>query len=54
MNNSRRCDVCNVDVHGASFAKHFRCKKHLEKIRQNDMIIPADWLFKEPIQNIAN
>ena len=46
MENSRTCEVCNVDVHRASFVKHLRSKKHLENIEQNEMIIP-DWLFKE-------
>ena len=31
MENSRTCEICNVDVHRASFAKHLRSKKHLEK-----------------------
>ena len=46
MENSRTCEICNVNVHRASFVKHLRSKKHLEKIEQNEMIIP-DWLFKE-------
>ena len=53
MENSRLCDICNVNVHRASFVKHLRSKKHLEIIIQNEMIIP-EWLFKEgkaPIKN---
>ena len=46
MDNSRTCDVCNVNVHRASFAKHLRSKKHLENVEKNEMIIP-DWFFKE-------
>ena len=46
MENSRTCEICNVDVHRASFAKHLRSKKHLEKIEQNEMNIP-EWFFKE-------
>ena len=46
MENNRTCNVCNVNVHRASFAKHLRSKKHLENIEQNEMIIP-EWLFKE-------
>ena len=46
MENSRTCEVFNVNVHRASFVKHLRSKKHLEKIKQNEMIMP-DWLFKE-------
>ena len=38
--NRRKCEVCNVDVHRASHIKHLRSKKHLENIKQNEMIIP--------------
>ena len=48
--NSRRCDICNIDVHRASYMKHLRSKKHIENIKQNEMIIP-EWLFREPIEN---
>ena len=47
---SRRCEICNVEIHRASFAKHMNSKKHLENIKQNEMIIP-DWLFQEPVEN---
>ena len=53
MENNRTCDVCNVDVHRASYVKHLRSKKHLETEKENQMIIP-EWLFKEeqtPIKN---
>ena len=46
MENSRTCEVCNGNVHRASFVKHLRSEKHLENVEQNEMIIP-DWLFKE-------
>ena len=46
MENSRTCNVCNVNVHRALFVKHLRSKNHLEIIEQNEMIIP-EWLFKE-------
>ena len=46
MENSRTCEVCNVNVHRASFVKHLRSKKRLEKLNQNEKIIP-EWLFKE-------
>ena len=46
MENSRTCEICNVDVHRASMQKHLRSKKHLEKINRNEMIIP-EWFFKE-------
>ena len=48
--NSRRCDICNVDVHRASYNKHLRSKKHIENIKHNEMIIP-EWLFREPFEN---
>ena len=31
MENSRTCDVCNVNVHGASFVKQLRSKKTFGK-----------------------
>ena len=46
MDNSRTCEVCNVVVHRASFVKHLRSRKHIENLKQNEMIIP-EWLFKE-------
>ena len=48
--NSRRCDICYVDVHRASYAKHLKSKKHIENMKQNEMIIP-EWLIREPIEN---
>ena len=51
--NSRKCEVCNIDVHRASYVKHLRSKKHLEKIKQNEMIIP-ERLFQEPVENRIN
>ena len=46
MENSRTCEICNVDVHRASMQKHIRSKKLLENIKQNEMIIPKR-LFKQ-------
>ena len=46
MENRRTCEVCNVNVHRASFVKHLRIKKHFEIMIQNEMIIP-EWFFKE-------
>ena len=46
MENRRTCDICNVDVHRASIQKHLRSKKHIEKVEQNEMVIP-EWLIKE-------
>ena len=48
--NSRKCDICNVDIHRASYNKHMRSKKHIFNIKQNEIIIP-EWLFKESIEN---
>ena len=45
MENSRTCEICNVNVRRASFVKHLRSKKHLENIKQNEMI-KAEWFFK--------
>ena len=60
MENSRTCNVCNVNVLRASFPKHLKSKKHLENVEQNEMIIP-DWFFqeekspiKEKIQKVYN
>ena len=46
MENSRTCEVCNVNVHRASFVKPLRSRKHLENIEQNEMNIP-DWFSKK-------
>ena len=48
--NSRKCEICNIDVHRASYVKHLRSKKHLENIKQNEMIIP-EWVIQELIEN---
>ena len=48
--NSRKCEICNVDVHRASYMKHLRSKKHIENMKQNEMIIP-EWLFQEADEN---
>ena len=36
MEKCRRCEICYIDVHGASYAKYLASKKHLEKMRQNE------------------
>ena len=46
MENSPTCEVCNINIHRASLAKHLKSKKHLENIERNEMIIP-EWFFKE-------
>ena len=48
--NSRKCEICNIDIHRYSYVKHLRSKKHLENTKQNEMIIP-EWLFQEPVEN---
>ena len=48
--NSRKCEICNIDVHRASCVKHLRSKKHIGNEKINNMIIP-EWLFQEPIKN---
>ena len=47
---SRKCEICNVDVQRASYNKHMRIKKHIENMKQDEMII-SEWLSKEPIEN---
>ena len=53
MENSRKCEYCNVDVSRVSMQKHLRSKKHLEKEKPYEMIIP-EWLFKEEQTAIEN
>ena len=48
--NSRRCGICNIDIHRASYVKHLRSKTHLEYLKQNELNIP-EWLFQEPVEN---
>ena len=48
--NSHKCEICNVDVHRASYVKNLRSKKHLENKIQNGMNTP-EWLFQETIEN---
>ena len=50
---SRSCEVCNIDIHRASYVKHMRSKKHLENIKQNEMNIP-EWSIQEPVENKNN
>ena len=51
--NGRKCDIFNIDVHRASFAKHLKFKKHMENMKENDMIIPK-WFIQEPIETKIN
>ena len=48
--NSRNCDVCNVDVHRVSYAKHLRSKKQSYTEKQNEVIKPGG-LFQELFEN---
>ena len=48
--NSRKCDVCNIDVRRAFYAKHLRSEQHKETEKQNEMIIP-ERLFQESVEN---
>ena len=48
--NSRKCEICNVDVHRASYIKHLRNEKPIENMKKNEMIIP-EWLFQDPVEN---
>ena len=51
--NSRKCELCNIDVHRASYVKHLKSKEHLQNMKQNEMIVP-EWLFQEPIETKIN
>ena len=51
--NSRKCELCNIDVHRSYYAEHLRRKKHFENEKQNEMNI-TEWLFQEPIENKIN
>ena len=51
--NSRKSEVCDIDIRRASYAKHLRSEKLLENMKQKEMIIP-EWLFQEPIENKIN
>ena len=56
MENSRTCEIRNVNVHRASFVKQLRNENNLEKEKQNGLIIP-EYLSKEeqtPIKNLKN
>ena len=46
MEKTRRCEVCKIDVHRASYAKHLKIKKRMENMNQKEVFIP-EWFFKE-------
>ena len=37
MENSRICDICNIDVHRAFYAQQLSSKNDLEKEEQDDI-----------------
>ena len=43
IDNRRKCDLCNIEIHRASYQKHLRSKKHLD----NQMIIPQNFLNEQ-------
>ena len=49
MEISRRCDICIIDVHRASYEKHIRNKKLPGNDDPNELII-TEWLFQEPVE----
>ena len=51
--NSHKRENYKTDFHGTSYAKHLKSKKHLNKMKQEDMIIP-DWLLQEFNKNSKN
>ena len=50
MENSRKCDVCIINVHRATYANFLGSEKHLEKGKPEEMILP-ELLFREPNEN---
>ena len=44
--NSRKGEICDVDVHRASYAKHLRSETQMES-----EIIFQKWLYKEAVDN---
>ena len=41
---SRKCEICNIEINRASFAKHLRSQKRAE----NQMIIPSKFFDETP------
>ena len=46
MENSRTCDISNINAHRTSFVRHLRKKRQLESENQNEIIIP-EWSLKK-------
>ena len=51
--NSRKCDVCIIDVHRASYIKYLRSEKHIENMKKNETIRP-ERLFQKTVENKIN
>ena len=47
---SRKCEISDVVVHKASYAKHLRSKKKFKNEKLIELIIP-ERLFQEPVEN---
>ena len=45
-NSTRRCKICKIIVHRATYAKYLGSKKHIK----NDIMIP-DWFFQDLFEN---
>ena len=37
---SHKSDICNFDVHRAYYVKRLKGKKHMEIVKENEMMIP--------------
>ena len=46
LENTRRCENCDIDVHRASYAKNLGRKNHLDKMRQDETMMP-ERLYKD-------
>ena len=53
MQNSRRCDVCNIDNHRASYGKHLRSKKFEETLQKNPSIFSNETNKVKPKNNFV-
>ena len=44
QNNMKRCEDCNIDIHRASYSRHIKSKRHLEKkdIKPKKIIVKND------------
>ena len=51
IEDSRRCDLCIIDVHRESYAKFLKIKKHWENINQENLNI-LERLLREHKKNL--